>query len=102
MSDLICTQFKEMNKGSLLGFANIYIPKWGIEVYGISLFQKGDRKWVSFPSREYEKDGEKKYLSHLKFRERGHMDLFGERVIKAVELFKGSQETEEVQEIIPF
>lgn len=73
-------------KGTLLGFADIFVPKWGVEIYGLTYHQKDGKRWVNFPSREYEKDGEKKHMSYFRFPEPGHYNLFCEKVKEAIEL----------------
>jgi len=32
-----CIDFKEINKGLLVGFANIFVPQWGVEIFNIQL-----------------------------------------------------------------
>lgn len=43
--------FTPLNKGSLQGFLDIFIPSLNWTICGCGLFQKEDRKWVSMPSR---------------------------------------------------
>ncbi len=80
-----CMMFRSINRGSLIGFAKIWVPKMGIEIENISFFQSNGRRWISLPSKEYEKDGEKKYYPLVRFREKGHMDMFTKAVIDAIE-----------------
>lgn len=90
-NEITCTAFKQVNKGVLIGFANIYIPKWGVEIFGVSLFEKNGKRWISMPSREYEDktDGKKKYMPHIRFREKSHGDLFASKVMDAIVKFCG-------------
>lgn len=77
---------KQVSKGVLICFADIYIPKLGLEIYGCSLCQKNGKKWLNMPQREYTNaEGEKKYLSIVRYREREVQDAFGEAVIKAID-----------------
>ena len=46
-----CLKYKPINKGSLLGYADIFVPKMGLEIFGCSLHQKDGRRWVNFPSK---------------------------------------------------
>ena len=85
MSEIECIAFKAKNSGALQGFADIYIPKWGVEIFGVSLFMKNGHRWVSFPSRESVVDGEKKYWPYLRFKEKGHMDVFAKKVMDAID-----------------
>lgn len=81
-----CLKFQSVNKGVLVGFADFYLPKSGIEIYGCQLFQKDGRRWINMPSREYTNDqGEKKYMPYIRFRESSHKDLFNDLALKAIE-----------------
>lgn len=81
-----CMNYKPVNKGSLLGFADLFVPKMGLEIYGCTLHQKDGRRWVNFPSREFTNDqGEKKYMSIVRFREKTHMNAFTELAKQAIE-----------------
>ena len=90
MTEIVCTKYHSINKGSVVGSANIYIPKWGVEIYGVTLFEKDGKRWVSLPQKEITKDGEKKYLSFMRFKEKSHMEAFGEKVKDAIDKFVGS------------
>ena len=88
MNEITCINFKSFTKGCLLGFADIYVPKWGVEIYSISLFQKNGHRWVSFPSKEYKDEkGETKYSQFMRFKEKDHSDAFGDVVMKAIDKF---------------
>jgi len=82
-----CIKFKYVGKGSLLGFADIFVPAFSLEIYGCSIFQKDGRNWMSFPSRETGVDdsGKKKYWPYLRFKSRESMDKFSIAVLQAVE-----------------
>ena len=71
-----CLDYRAHESGALKGFANFYVPKMGIEIYGCGLFQKNGRRWLSLPSREGEQDGEKKYFQIMRFREKSHAEAF--------------------------
>lgn len=68
-----------------MGAASIFVPKWGIEIHGITLHQKDGKRWINFPSRQYEKDGEKKYMPYFRFPNKDHYSLFCDAVKKAIE-----------------
>lgn len=81
-----CMKYKSVNKGSLLGYADLYLPKVGIEIYGCSLHQKDGRRWVNLPSKEYtDGNGEKKYAPIVKFPNKFHMDEFAKQAKEAIE-----------------
>jgi len=63
-----CIKYIPVNKGHCLGYANLYVSTWDLEIFSVGLYQKEGKRWVSFPSRLYEKNGEKKSLPYLRFR----------------------------------
>ena len=72
-----CVRYKEINKGNLLGFADIYIPKWGVEISGFTHNQKGNQEWVNMPSKEFvTPEGAKMYAPIVKFRDKQHQAAF--------------------------
>jgi hypothetical protein len=83
-----CTKFRSRVSGSLLGFANIEVEKWSLEIRNIKLFMKNGRRWISMPSYEFTTvDGETKYASYLVFLEPSHMSIFQDKVIEAIDRF---------------
>lgn len=81
-----CLKFQSVNKGSFLGYADFYIPKTGLEIYGCQLFQKDGKRWINMPAREYANEqGEKKFAPYLRYREPAHKDMFAELALKAIE-----------------
>jgi hypothetical protein len=61
------TEYKQINKGCLIAKFNIVIPEWGVTLRDCSFFQKEDQQWISMPSRQYEKDGQKKNFDFVVF-----------------------------------
>ena len=81
-----CKKFTSVNKGYLLGYADLYFPKWKLIVKGCGLYQKNESRWISFPFREYEdKEGQRKYCPILKFTEKKFMDAFNIEAKHAIE-----------------
>jgi hypothetical protein len=80
-----CTDYRPINKNTLLGYATIYVPKWDLDLYDIAYCQKDGRRWVNFPSKVYAKDGETKYSSYYRFRERINYDKFCKSIKEAIE-----------------
>lgn len=110
MIDII--NFKLINKNTLIGTFSIRVPKWGgFIIQECSYFEKGNQRWISFPSRPYEKDGVKKYFHFNRFEDPKMMVKFQESVIKAIDELieknknspKEPQEKEEPKQIdFPF
>lgn len=64
---VLISNYKVIKKGFLEASLDVTVPEWGLEIREIKLFSKEGRQWLSFPSREYEKDGKKTYFSYVKF-----------------------------------
>lgn len=72
-----CIKFKSYEKGSLLGFADFFIEKWGIELYGCSLHMKDGKRWINLPSKPFKNElGEEKYSPYIRFRDKAHWEKF--------------------------
>jgi len=82
-----CTKFKSFQKGTLQGFADFYIPKWGIDLPGCTLNMKNGKRWVNLPTREYLDNGEKKFAPLFKFRNKKHWEAFIEECKTAIEVY---------------
>ena len=82
-----CIRYTEYASGALIGFADLWIPNWGIEISGCSVFSKDNRRWVSLPSREYadKTTNEKKYAPIVLFREKGLFSEFGKAALQAID-----------------
>ena len=98
------TQYKSINKNSLQGILSIKNPKWGnFIIREISYFKKNDQRWISLPSKPYEKDGEKKYYALNLFEESSRMKSFQEEVLKAFDQYLEANKPQQTnQEEIPF
>jgi hypothetical protein len=80
------THYKPINKGSLQGTFNLKVLKWGnFIIRDMSYFVKGEKKWVSFPSRIYQKDGETKYFPYMAFEDQEMQKTFQSKVMEALE-----------------
>ena len=82
-----CIDFRSHVKGSLQGFANLWIPKMGLEIFGCTLHMKDGKRWLNLPSREYvdKETGETKYMSVIRFRDKDHHTIFSERAKRAID-----------------
>jgi len=75
--------YKPIGKGCLIGSFSIYVPAWQMIIRGLSYFNTGDRKWVSFPSRPFEKDGKKCYYNYIVL-DKGVQDTFQKDCLEAL------------------
>lgn len=81
-------KFKEIRKGSLVAFFSLQIPSWGgIIIHDMTLFCSNGKRWIAFPSRLVEKDGERKYYSYLRFETDVPMKKFSEDVLKVLDKY---------------
>jgi hypothetical protein len=88
MNNIEVILYRPMNKNTLQGIFNIKIPKWGnFIIREISYFKKNGSRWISFPSRSYEKNGEKKYFHFMIFEEPHTMKAFQEKVFDALDAY---------------
>lgn len=79
------TQWKAIDKGSVVGTFSIRLPKWAnFEIRGLTLFAKNGGHWISFPSRQYEKDGKKMYYAYNGFKDQNVQKQFCDEVVKVV------------------
>lgn len=62
------TKYTPVNRAPLVGFLDIEIDTWFVEIRGITIVQKDGKRWFNLPSKEYEKDdGSKGYAPIIKF-----------------------------------
>ena len=94
-----CVRYSPINKSSCLGVATVFIPKWNVELSGVSLHQKEGKRWVNLPARVVEENGEKKYYPYVKFRERENKDKFCEKIKDAIDVYILKQETAEIEKM---
>jgi len=81
-----CIKFRSHTDGHLQGFADFFVPKWGMEIYGCSLYSKDGRRWINFPSRKYQNpEGETKYAPYFRFPDPKHFEAFIEQAKHAID-----------------
>jgi hypothetical protein len=78
-------KFKSHKNGCLLGFADIFVKKMGLEINGVTIAEKNGKKWVNMPSKEYTNEqGEKKYAPIIRFRDKDVQERFCKTVLEAI------------------
>jgi DNA-binding cell septation regulator SpoVG len=61
------TDWKAVEKGALKGFFSLMLPS-GLIIKECKLFDKGEGRWIGFPSRSYQNNqGETKYSDFIAF-----------------------------------
>ena len=56
---------KQLNKGSIIARFDVEFPSIGLIIRDCSLLEGKSGRFVSWPSRQYEADGVKKYFSYI-------------------------------------
>ncbi len=96
-------KYTVLNKGALIGTFSIRVPKWGgFIIQDMAHFQQDTKKWITFPSKQYESEGKKKYMPYNRFEDSKTMDLFQGQVFKALEEYFKKNANTEKQEEFPF
>jgi hypothetical protein len=91
----ICvTSWRPFLKNTLIGFAEFTLPS-GLVVKDCTVHQKGDRRWVSFPGRPYERDGKTEYVSFLTFNTKERSAEFQSAALEALDTYLAHQALEE-------
>lgn len=77
--------YKAINHPVLKASFTVHLPEWqGFIIRECKLFESGSRRWVQLPSREYEKDGKKKYWPYVAFKNREREDAFKNEVMQTL------------------
>jgi len=77
--------FRKFEKGTLLGFATLFLPGAGIEIKDVSLHQKEGQMWVGMPSQAYDDNGVKKYSPYVKIPDKARWSKFQAEAVAALE-----------------
>lgn len=79
-------EYKQINKGSLLGSMSIQFEEWGgLIIRDITLFQKDGKRWLSFPARAYEKEGKTEYFQYVRFEDKAKHDEWQQKALKSLQ-----------------
>jgi hypothetical protein len=89
---------KNKKQSVLAGYFAINVHKWGgFIIEDMKHFIKDDKSWVSFPQKEYEYNGEKKYVSYNKFQDPKINSSFSKEILNALDNYlKTNQEPEKI------
>ena len=77
-------KFELVNKGALVARFCAKMHKWGGHlIRDCTLFESGDKRWITLPSKPYEVEGKKKYFSYLAYEDHAVDNKFKEMIMKA-------------------
>lgn len=96
MNKFKCTKYKALNSGMLVASVSILVEKLSLQIHDIAIFEKDGRRWMSFPSKVYEKDGKKNYLAYIHFVDKKMDDKFKEAVLSCVKDYEDELKNNEV------
>lgn len=74
------TNLKLFDNSAVCCTFDVTFIKMGMIIRDLRLMNTGGKKWIAFPSKQYEKDGKKKYFSYIAFTE-GRKEVFEKKVI---------------------
>ncbi len=98
--------FRPFKKNSLQGFITLYLPGAGLEIRDCSLFEKDERRWVSLPSRSFQKDdGTTAWANVVSIPDEDRYQKFQNETIKALDVYLSKNESKEAEltnDDIPF
>lgn len=99
--------YKPIAKGFLLGICNVELPS-GMEVREVTIFQKGDNRWISFPSRKYQKDGKDQFFPLIRL-DAEKMKKFQTQLLDALDtwisdnpIIAPAESKQQLEEELPF
>jgi len=79
------SNWKSIHKNSLLGTFDLEFTGMGLRIKGAMLLETNGRRWINFPSKEYQKNGERKFMPFLEWRDRETSERFSAAVVPLVE-----------------
>jgi hypothetical protein len=87
---ITASNLKSINKGSVVCVADITVTKWRFTFCGCLYCRKGDREWISLPSKEWtDKQGKRRFTPLGEFRNNGDAARFSEAAIAAIKAAAG-------------
>ncbi len=92
-----CTAWRPCERGTLRGFADIFLPSLHLEIRDIAVHEMNEKRWVQLPARPQldgnrelvrDPNGKVQYSLILKFRDRPTADAFSAAAITAIQNFE--------------
>lgn len=88
MADTIkISNIEKIEKNSLLASCDVHIVPWKMTLHNVTIFEKGQQRWLGMPSRKWEKDGEEKYQELISWTDEGVKKRFRSQIMKAVDAY---------------
>ena len=87
-----CMTYKEAGIGTFAGYADLYLPELGLEIFNCTMHKKDGRRWVNLPVRSYKKGPEERFFPILRFRDQQKFKDFCICAKEAIDKFVSKQE----------
>lgn len=82
-------KFDPIDKGTLQGKITIKMHKWGgFCIEDIALMKKEDKRWLGFPSKKTQVDGQDKWVPLVYFESANIQRKFCDEILKAYDIWK--------------
>lgn len=77
--------YRPMNKGHLVGYLDVEIEPWKLEVRDLTVWNKDGRAWVNMPAKKYTKDdGSQGFSEVVRFVDSEYKENFRKAVLAAL------------------
>jgi|SRR6516164_6151868 hypothetical protein len=84
---VVASNYRAVGKGHLLGVVDLTLTRWKFRLVGCLHFEKGDKQWVSLPTRRWvDDDGTRQFSPLGEFLDPADATRFSREAIAAVEL----------------
>lgn len=84
-----CTKYFPSGKdGNFLGFANLWVPKMGVEIFNCSIYRNSQNghRFIKFPSKKGQnQEGKDVWWEQIRFRDKKHHEAFQKLAIDAID-----------------
>lgn len=78
--------YRAVNKGLLLGFFNVRIPRWDNAVLkNLRLLSKNNHRFIGFPAKEMMIQGEKKFSAQVVIEDKETFFKLQNEILKAID-----------------
>ena len=117
MIEIQCTGWKAIDKGKVVGVAELHLPALGVTISDCMML-RGDSggEWVNLPSRPMldrdgkqmtRDDGKKSYAEIFKWKDRAAKDAFSAAAVAAIEAYRkpaaqAAPLDDDLSDLIPF
>lgn len=96
------TRCHAINKGAVVANVEVEILKWGFLISDITIFSSNGRRWIQFPAKVTEKDGQKKYWQYCRFKEKDVTERFTKALLTAYDQYATQHPEEASHKVAPF